>query len=296
MAGRNAKRRTRAAKAESRLLEMPKSLWEVVASAATLAGAAGVSGSILDTCRKLAAKAEYLLGEAENKAGRIRGELTSDEVIAFRKLIKRSKGTMPQGEMLDGVIRVLESLPDVPGDDPIEIDEVTGEEQRDARMLYRPEVLALVIRSIGMFIEMTDARRISGEQSPGVGLEQLDEMLVNLRSVHTKLAHAQTVVALAGGPPPMIFTRSEVEVLSSAFRMFLETIQLKMVPGKGVDFYRNPVMDYADASFELWGSMPIPETEQSGMQVQIDNIRVVMECAARYFTRKAQMWAEQDLE
>ena len=130
MAGRNAKRRAKAAKAGKRSLEMPKELWRMMASVTTMAGAMGASESVAERCHKVAARAEYYLGETENKAGQVRGELTRDEWETYRELVEEVGDTSPQVKALADALAELEQN-DLEIRQMIDVREESGDARRD---------------------------------------------------------------------------------------------------------------------------------------------------------------------
>jgi len=145
MAGKNAKKRAKAAKAGVRSLILSKDLWRVVANVTKMAGAMGASTSVAERCRLLAARAEYYLGEPENKRGLVRGELTSEEWIAYRDLVDELGSASPQVKALADAMEVFSDERELSAHEIIDMNDLDEQKRQYALSVCQPTTIEAII-------------------------------------------------------------------------------------------------------------------------------------------------------
>lgn len=270
MAGKNAKRRAKAAKAGIRSLEMPKELWRMMANVTTMATTMGASESVAERCRKLAARAEYYLGEPENKTGRVRGELTRDEWAAYRDLVNELRDASAPVKALAQAIEGIEEEEDAIIHNVVDLRETDSQAKRDAAVVCQPDSLQLIIATLQMMSMMGQQKApLSSEAQAalaqienmegGVSAAQYQkDMIACAKSAMTKLSAIRDTMLKAKGVLhfPLKLSLMEATTVYSALRAFRETVKVNV----------KAPPEYADQA------------------VDMDRI---LSCAVRFFARMA---------
>ena len=194
MLGKSAKQATKTGKTRS--LEMAREMWQSVADASSKADTLGLTTPIAEGCRLLASRANYYLGEPENKHGRVRGELTCKEWTAFQYLVTEFSDAAPPLKAL------AQALGECGIDQPLIVRGKAGPKnqdklaRQDVETICNPESLQFLLSVLDRMVMLTDhtVPPISKETEKalgklnGVTAQQMwKETLANIRSARHKL-------------------------------------------------------------------------------------------------------------
>ena len=218
MAGKNRKRIDKAKKAGMQSLDMPKSVWRMIANAATLASAIGASPALAERCRQLAAKAEYLLGEPENRAGGVRADLTREEWEALRELTSRADATPMLKALAEAVDRAVGALD--PAEGPALIKtilpgaEYGGRENDDYRLVLQHDHLAMIISCLSEMNLLVNTPSMNHISARMPRLAEIRENTAHTASALGKLKDALENARRAAPEPIFTLALSPIEAFS----------------------------------------------------------------------------------
>ena len=207
MAGKNAKKRAKAAKVVGRSLEMSKTMWQMLANASLMADVHGAAAPLAAKCRLLAARAEYYLGEPENKNGLVRGELTSEEWAAFQELVAEFADASPP------LRAFAQAMGEVGADRPMIVREVDnpknqGEQaQQDAEAVHDPDALEYLVTMLDRMVSVSERTAPPTEQV-------VKDAMASIRSACKKLEALRESIVKSGGRGTVSLLLSTLEARS----------------------------------------------------------------------------------
>lgn len=240
MAGKNAKRRAKAAKAGIRSLELPKEMWQVLADVTSNADTYGATPPLVEKCRALAARARYYHGEPENKNGLVRGELPRVEWEAYCELVEKLGDTSPDISALAHTMEVLLDTQGLSVHTFVGIDDQDEQAQRDASTICQPIVLHTIIALLGMSVEFSERANtrnpMSAEEEAdfakqsGISSEKARKsMRDGVESAREKLYGILHSVQDATAPTRIVFplTGTEARAVYCSLQALQETVHIK---------------------------------------------------------------------
>ena len=233
---------TRKAKA-GRSIEMSRGMWQMVANVAVMADTLGVTPPIAEKCRVLAARAKYYQGEPESKIGLVRGELPTEEWMAFRELVQKFANAPP----------ALKALAQALGEAGIDQTMIVREKanprkqdglvQNDVETVCNPESLQFLLSVLERMVmlagqtmpAMCKESEMALEKVTGVTAQQMwENTLANIQSARQKLEALLESFLNSGGSAPMSLLMSTVEarLVCSMLSTFKEAAYAAIPPDR----------------------------------------------------------------
>jgi len=232
MIGESAKQAAKTVKTGTRSLEMTKEMWRAVADASSKADALGLAPPIAEGCRLLASRANYYLGEPEDRHGRVRGKLTCKEWVAFQHLVTEFPDASPHLKALAQALGEAGTGQGVIVREKAAPKNQDTQAHQDAKMVCNPDSLGYIIAVINTMVALSDPRILTPEQmavledkTGGLARERIKKIGECVASAKVKMAAMRDTLLKTPGGTPVSLTLHSMESVCvySLLRSFLAT-------------------------------------------------------------------------
>ena len=208
----------------------------MLANVSLMADALGAAAPLAEKCRTLSARAEYYLGEPENKGGRVRGEIAYDEWAAFQELVGKFGDASPPLKAFAQAVRQFDP------DELVTVKEVLFSKEQDEQMQHDASVIScpvglqsllsvldlIILRSKrpGAFLSREAEMKL--EQMTGVHVTNaLKDPIEHIRSARKRLKALLEDPADGRAAVHLLMPAIEAKFVSAMLWLFKETVNAK---------------------------------------------------------------------